>query len=499
MVSSTHASPAATPVVPASILVVDARELPDRALQEHLTREGHALTWARNLADVRAALRVGPDLVLAVHGGAPWTPLDALAPEVKRLPVLVLAVEPEVEEALAALRAGFADYAPIGTPPAEVARRVERALSGRVRRVIASSIEAPPIVGASRALADVQELLRRVATSAASTVLITGESGTGKDVLARAIHANSTRAAAPFMNITCSAIPETLLESELFGHERGAFTDARERKIGLLEQANGGTVFLDEIGEMSPLLQAKLLRFLEERAFRRVGGRDEIRPDVRIVAATNRDLKSLAREGEFRADLYYRLAVVELSLPPLRERVEDVEPLARFFVERFGSQLRRPVRRISPDAIRLLQRYPWPGNVRELRNTIERAVLLCEGTELEAEQLSLDLARACRSLEPGFRLPDGGLVLRDLERDLLLQALDQSRGNQTEAARLLGMSRDQVRYRVEKHGLIAGWRRADHGSAEEPILDTLLPDPIDELVEGEATRAPAQQEMREAA
>ncbi|MCW8142104.1 MAG: sigma-54-dependent Fis family transcriptional regulator, partial [Planctomycetota bacterium] len=251
---------------------------------------------------------------------------------------------------------------------------------------------------------------------------------------------------------------------------------------GLLEQATGGTVFLDEIGEMSLQLQAKLLRVLEERAFRRVGGRDEIRPDVRIVAATNRDLRARVREGHFRADLYFRLAVVELSLPSLRERPEDVEPLARHFIERFGVELRSPVRRLSPEAVRLLQRYPWPGNVRELRNTIERAVLLCDGPELDTEHLHLDLARASRALEPGFRLPDGGLVLRDLERDLLQQALEHARGNQTEAARLLGMSRDQVRYRVEKHGLIAGWRRADHGSAEEPIIDTLLAaEPTDTL------------------
>ena len=456
----------------------------DRDLHDELNRRGLLVTTARTPSEVRARVR-GADGAVAFHGGGPWTPLDLLEPETRRMPVVIVALEPDIDEALAALEAGFLHYAAPTAAPADLVRRLTEVLSRRdVRPSGPPSIEASPLVGRSRALAEIQALLRRVATSAASTVLITGESGTGKDVLARCIHASSSRAAGPFMNITCSAIPETLLESELFGHERGAFTDARERKLGLLEQAGGGTVFLDEIGEMSLLLQAKLLRVLEERAFRRVGGRDEIRPDVRIVAATNRDLRARVRERQFRADLYFRLAVVELSLPPLRERPEDVEPLARHFVERFGTELRSPVRRISPDAVRLLQRYPWPGNVRELRNTIERAVLLCDGVELDMEHLSLDLARASRSLEPGFRLPDGGLVLRDLERDLLQQALEHARGNQTEAARLLGMSRDQVRYRVEKHGLLAGWRRADHGSAEEPLVN-LVPEqePLDELVD----------------
>ncbi len=478
-----------------TILLAFPGELPhsnDRALHEELTRRGHLVTTARTPGDVRARAR-GADAAIAFHGGGAWSPMDLLEPETRRIPIAVVALEPEIEEALAALRAGFVHYAPTSTSPADLVDRLERAIAAQVvtRSDGPPTIEAPHIVGRSRALAEVQTLLRRVATSAASTVLITGESGTGKDVLARGIHAHSTRASKPFMNITCSAIPETLLESELFGHERGAFTDARERKIGLLEQANGGTVFLDEIGEMSLLLQAKLLRFLEERAFRRVGGRDEIRPDVRIVAATNRDLRARVREGQFRADLYFRLAVVELNLPPLRERPEDIEPLARHFVDRFGAELRSPARRIAPDAVRMLQRYPWPGNIRELRNTIERAVLLCDGPELTVEHLHLDLARASRALEPGFRLPDGGLVLRDLERDLLQQALEQARGNQTEAARLLGMSRDQVRYRVEKHGLLAGWRRADQGSAEEPI-DVLLPEqePTDELIDPAPTPEP---------
>jgi two-component system, NtrC family, response regulator AtoC len=460
----------ATTTAAASIVFASAVDCAATApLASRLEREGFRIAHARTPQEARTMVERDADVVVAVH--APGAPIDALHEVAGKLPVILLAVEPVIEEALAAIRAGFAHYAAASVDPDELLRQVERALARRPQRTGPSSIEAPQIIGKSRALEELQGLLTRVAKSAASTILITGESGCGKDVLARSIHAHSTRAAGPFMNITCSAIPETLLESELFGHERGAFTDARDKKIGLFESADGGTVFLDEIGEMSHLLQAKLLRFLEEKAFRRVGGKDEIRPDVRIVAATNRDLRARVREGMFRADLYYRLAVVELWLPPLRERLEDVEPLARHFVERFAAELRRPVRRIAHEALRMLQRYPWPGNVRELRNTIERAVLLCDGVELLPEHIMLDLQRASRALEPNFKLPDGGLVLRDLERNLLEQALELSRGNQTEAARLLGMSRDQVRYRVEKHGLLAGWRRRE---GEDPELDAAI-------------------------
>jgi DNA-binding NtrC family response regulator len=435
-----------------------------RPLEARLAAEGRRVLRATRPEDVQVRA-LAADLVVAVHVPGAWTPLDCLDP--RQSPVLVLAARPSIEEALEALRAGFIDYARLGAPADDLVARVARALTRGGRRG-PPSIEPPQIIGRSAALAEAQRLVKRVAESAASTVLVTGESGTGKDVIARAIHALSPRAAAPFMNITCSAIPETLLESELFGHERGAFTDARERKAGLLEQATGGTVFLDELGEMSLVLQAKLLRFLEERAFRRVGGHEDLRPDVRIVAATNRDLLARVREGHFRADLYYRLAVVELSLPPLRERTDDIEPLARHFIARFSDELRRPPCRITPEALRLLQRYPWPGNVRELRNTIERAVLLCEGPDLDTELLQLDLTRATRTLDaPGFRLPEGGLVLRDLERELLKQALQLSGGNQTEAARLLGMSRDQVRYRVEKHDLLAPWREGGAAPPEE--------------------------------
>jgi len=285
-------------------------------------------------------------------------------------------------------------------------------------------------------------------------VLITGESGTGKDLIAKVIHYSSHRAARPFLNITCSALPETLLESELFGHERGAFTDARTQKRGLLEQADEGTVFLDEVGEMTPALQAKLLRVLEEKMFRRVGGTADVRVDVRVIAATNRNLEDHVRQQKFRDDLYYRLNVLRIEMPPLRARQDDVALLAQFFVESFGREFKRSPQSISQSTERALKAYPWPGNVRELRNLIERAVLLSESDVLEPGDFdSLHTAHGTQSGGRTFELPAEGVNLEEVERSLVTQALEHAGGNQTRAAALLGLHRDQIRYRIEKFGL----------------------------------------------
>ena len=302
-------------------------------------------------------------------------------------------------------------------------------------------------------------MIRRLGRSGA-TVLITGESGTGKDLAARALHAASPRGDGPFTNITCTALPSTLLESELFGHERGAFTDAKARRRGLIEQSAGGTVFLDEIGDMEPGLQAKLLRVLEDKRFRRVGGNEDVEADVRILAATNVDLKAAVARKEFREDLYYRLAVLMLHIPPLRERRDDIEPLVRHFVGRASAELGGPAPRVSDAAMRELTTHAWPGNVRELRNVIERAVLLAEGGTIEPDDMQLaggDGTGAGRLVH----LPPGGVDLRTVERDLVEQALERTGGNITHAARLLGMTRDQVRYRVQKFGLGSGRAEPD--------------------------------------
>jgi two-component system response regulator AtoC len=296
-----------------------------------------------------------------------------------------------------------------------------------------------------------RQLVAKVAASPASTVLLTGESGTGKDLVAKTVHYSSDRACRPFMNITCSALPEQLLESELFGHERGAFTDARMQKRGLLESADGGTVFLDEIGEMVPALQAKLLRFLEEKSFKRVGGAGDIRVDVRVVAATNRNLEDQVAKGAFRSDLFYRLNVLPIRMPSLREHAEDVPALAAFFVDMFNTEFKKRISGLSAPALALLKSYGWPGNVRELRNVVERAMLLVEGNQLEVKDFGA--LKSGLVAADGFDLPPSGVNLEDLEKNLVVQALRRAGGNQTKAAALLGLNRDQIRYRVEKFGL----------------------------------------------
>jgi transcriptional regulator with PAS, ATPase and Fis domain len=285
-------------------------------------------------------------------------------------------------------------------------------------------------------------------------VLLTGETGTGKDLAAKAIHYNSSRAARPFVNITCSALPEQLLESELFGHERGAFTDARQQKRGLFETADGGTVFLDEIGEVTAGLQSKLLRFLEEKTFKRVGGLADVRVDVRVIAATNRDLEQEVKTGKFREDLFYRLHVMPIVLPPLRDRNGDIRLLIDYYVDRFNREFRKRVRGVNDAALALLHHYSWPGNIRELRNAIERAMLLVDHEWLTPQDFpSLTRQSSAASV---FRLPPEGVNLEEVERQLLLQALERSRWNQTHAGQLLRINRDQVRYRIEKFGLRGG-------------------------------------------
>ena len=254
------------------------------------------------------------------------------------------------------------------------------------------------------------------------------------------------------MNITCSALPEQILESELFGHERGAFTDARTLKRGLLESADGGTVFLDEIGEMAPSLQAKLLRFLEDKTFKRVGGVADIHVDVRVVAATNRHLEDEVKKGRFREDLYYRLNVLPIVLPPLRSRADDIPALVHYFVDAYNTEFRKRVRGVSDEAMRRLKVYGWPGNIRELRNAVERAMLLVDGDELTADQFPVTAGAGARLTE-GVELPPAGIDLEQLERSLVVQALERSGWNQTHAAAMLGLNRDQIRYRIEKFKL----------------------------------------------
>jgi transcriptional regulator with PAS, ATPase and Fis domain len=300
-------------------------------------------------------------------------------------------------------------------------------------------------------------MMEKVAKSDASTVLVQGESGTGKELVAKWIHYKSSRAERPFVAINCAAVPATLLESELFGHEKGAFTDAKAMKKGLFEMADGGTVFLDEIGDMEMGMQAKLLRFLEERTFRRIGGTKSFSVDVRIISATNRDLIKAIEEKSFRNDLYYRLQVIPIFLPPLRERREDILTLTNHFIELFNAEFNKHVTGISKMAEKLLLDYNWPGNIRELKNVIERAIILGNDETLLLEHLPLEIVAKASSQTAGlttFKLPPEGIDIEEVEKELIRQALEISDWNQSKAARKLNLGIDAFRYRMKKFGYL---------------------------------------------
>jgi two-component system response regulator AtoC len=450
--------------MPATILVVDDEPLIRWTLSERLSQDGVSVVEAET---AKAALaRFGPDIDLVLldyklpdsDGLQVLRSMKASDPDV---PVILLTAFSSIETAVEAMKQGAYHYANKPFNLDELAMVVQKALeTTRLRRevkVLRASRAEPyaigRIVGESAPMTGLKALLQKIASSPASTVLLRGESGTGKDLAAKTIHYNSERAPKPFMNITCSALPDALLESELFGHERGAFTDARQQKIGLLESAEGGTVFLDEIGEMVPALQSKLLRFLEEKAFKRVGGSADVRVDVRVIAATNRDLEAAVKQGHFREDLYYRLNVMQITLPTLREHPSDVPLLVDHYVGVFNREFRKTVRGVTADAMALLKTYRWPGNIRELRNAVERAMLLSEVEWLTPELLPVAATTTRASTAATMELPEEGVHLETLERELLVQALRRTGGNQTKAAALLGLNRDQIRYRIEKFGL----------------------------------------------
>jgi len=453
------------------VLIVDDERLVRWSLSERLRADGFAVTEASSVESAIEALAKAPDAVILDYqlpDGDGLAVLKRVRQSDPDLPVVMLTAHKDAEIIVAAMKAGASDYVTKPFDVRDVALRLSRAMEGtrshrelrRLREDLAKPFSFASMIGESEPMTRVKALARKVAESPASTVLITGESGTGKDLLAKVIHYASRRGARSFMNITCSAMPETLLESELFGHERGAFTDARQQKRGLFELADEGTIFLDEIGEMLPALQAKLLRVLEDKAFRRLGATADIKVDVRVMAATNRRLEDQVRDGKFREDLYYRLNVLRIEMPPLRERGRDVILLAEHYVQLFSREFRRGVRSLSRAAETALLGYNWPGNVRELRNLIERAVLLSESATLEPADFetlhTMKAAEAGSNAVPSadILLPAEGLKLDDVERRLVELALERTRGNQTRAAALLGLHRDQIRYRMEKYGLL---------------------------------------------
>jgi two-component system response regulator AtoC len=452
------------------ILVVDDEKLILWSMTESLEKAGYQVEQAETAAQAMAAVeREAPDLVLLDNmlpdrNGTEILPdILKIAPD---LPIIMITAHGSLPGAVEAVLEGAVDYLSKPFDVTVVLQSVKRALKDNRMRQVATwqrgnllkDIGMGRIVTNSDAMKKVADLVTRVASSGASTVLIQGESGVGKGLIARALHQGSAQAKEAFINISCTSLPDHLLESELFGHEKGSFTNAHTQKKGLFEIADKGTVFLDEIGDIPPNLQAKLLGFLEERSFRRVGGLRDMSVNVRVIAATNNDLDKAVADGKFRADLYYRLKVIPITIPPLRERRADILELALTFIAHFNHELGKSLKSIDKRAEAAMLAYGWPGNVRELRNTIERSVLLGDGAILELDDLPNEILATqsptpTNSGQTDFRLPAGGIVLEELERALVRQALEKVRGNRARAARLLGMSRDQMRYRIKKFDL----------------------------------------------
>jgi DNA-binding NtrC family response regulator len=388
-----------------------------------------------------------------------------------RTPIVVMTAFGTVETAVDAMKAGAADFLLKPFSLDHMMTVIRKALDVRaledenrsLREELGRRYEFDNIIGRSTAMQEIFATIERVAPTRA-TVLLAGESGVGKDLIARAIHFKSPRRDHPLVKINCTALPENLMESELFGYEKGAFTGANTSKPGRFEQADTGTAFLDEIGDVPPAIQVKLLRVLQEREFERLGSNKTRHIDVRIIAATNQDLRAALEQGTFREDLYYRLNVVPLNIPPLRERAEDIPFLAEHFVGKLAAANASPVESISEEAIQRLMTYHWPGNVRELENVIERSLVLASGTRLEAADIRLDTAPRARERASGDFLPEG-MSLDDYEQSIIREALCRAAGNKSQAARLLGLTRNALRYRLSQMGLESA-KDAGEGSGE---------------------------------
>jgi DNA-binding NtrC family response regulator len=433
-----------------SILVVDDEKSQREILEMILTSEGYDVTTA---SSGEAALKFAKDrrfdlalTDLMMTGMDGIELLQHLLAQDSSIIVILLTAHGSIDSAKEALRRGAFDYLQKPYDRDTLLETINRALS----RLDALDTE---IISASPEMEAVKKMILKVARSS-STVLIRGESGTGKELIARAIHNQSPRVTEMFQAVNCAAINENLLESELFGHERGSFTGAHAEKKGLFEVADRGTLFLDEIAELDVAMQAKLLRALQEREIRRVGGTRAIKIDVRVVAATNRDLRAMVADGRFRDDLYYRINVLSIDVPPLRERRDDIPVLIDYFLKKHTRNTSRLVRGLTPDTRRMMMDYSWPGNVRQLESAIERAILLCEGDLITVEDLPLEVRQDARPAAQGaFKLPAEGISFEDVERDLIMQAMEQTDYNITKSAKLLGLTFRTLQYRLEKFGI----------------------------------------------
>jgi len=450
--------------VKGTILVVDDERNQREILGSILRSEGYDPVLAGSGQDALRALEKDPvDLVitdLVMPGMTGEELIDAVRARSPGIPIILTSAYGTIQTAVDALKKGAYYYFEKPVDRGRLLIIIERALETvRLRESHRALSErlfpgAASIIGEHPSIREIKRILARVANSE-TTVLITGESGTGKEVIARNIHAMSGRSQAPFLAVNCASLPENLFESELFGHEKGAFTGAHRREIGLFEAAQGGTLFLDEIAEVKPEIQAKLLRALQEGEIRRVGGKENIRVDIRIVAATNQDLEEAVKAGKFRADLFYRLNILKLSVPPLRERLSDIPALARHFLAKHGEKGVPPVREISREAMRLMLRYPWPGNIRELSSAIERAVVLAEDGTIGPAELPPEIREETRrSVSEMPEMPSHGIDFERLEESLLRQAVERSGGVHTKGADLLRMSYKTYIYRLKKFGII---------------------------------------------
>ena len=449
------------------ILIADDHDALRRGLVRGLTEAGHEIEEASNGNAAIERLHDGYfDVVLSdlKMGGSDG--LDVLRTTRALHPttaVIMMTAFGSVTTAVEAMKIGAFDYVQKPFEIEEMEVKIEKALEVKrlkheleyLRGTQQDIYDFERIVGSSPALRNVLEVVKKVAKSN-TTVLVRGETGTGKELIAGAIHHNSLRSARNFVKVNCAALQENLLESELFGHEKGAFTGADKQRIGRFEQADGGTLFLDEIGYMSASTQAKILRVLQEHEFERLGGTRTLRVDVRLIAATNRDLPAMVQAGLFREDLYYRLNVVAIETPPLRDRKEDIVPLATSFIKRFAAELKKKIDGLDPDAQKLLMRYNWPGNIRELENTIERAMLLAESRTIATGDLRLGDTPASgtgREQAPVVKIPPSGIPLEDIERHALVEALKMSNWIQKDAAELLAISPRVMNYKIKTLGI----------------------------------------------
>ena len=458
----------------ARILVIDDNETMREGVAHTVRRQGHEVeAVASGQAGLEAFRERPADFVvcdLKMEGLDGIGVLEGIREIDAQALLMIITGFGTIETAVHAMKLGAFDFITKPFPPEVLRLKVKSALEvveqrrrqeklERHNEILREELEAPyrrvadhDMVGDSAAIRQVLETVSRVA-AADSTVHVFGESGTGKELVARAIHRTSRRCAEPFVKVNCGALAENLLESELFGHEKGSFTSAHKRKLGRFELADGGTLFLDEVGDITPGIQLKLLRVLQEREFERVGGEETIKVDVRVVSATNRDLKGMVAAGTFREDLFYRLHIVPLQLPPLRERPEDVAPLANHFLEKLRSRTGSPASAFAPEALVALQRYPWPGNVRELENAVEHTLVFCDSEQVQLSDLPGHISGAPPSAH--LPLPEGDRslpeILEDLERQLILRAYEKAKGVKTECARLLGIKTSALYYKLEKY------------------------------------------------